>query len=49
MNVSYMFQLQSSHHHAVYVRNTKVNHTSSVYIQLKVVRGRLLSHTNNTI
>ena len=32
INGSYMFHLQSSYHQAVYVRNTKVNRTSVVYI-----------------
>jgi len=31
-NGSYKFQLQSSHHQAVYVRNTKGNHIPAVYI-----------------
>jgi len=32
INVSYMFQLQSSYHQAVYVRSTKGNHIPVVYI-----------------
>jgi len=42
---SYMFQLHSSHHQAVYVRFTKPNHIPAVYIQLKMICGRYLSIT----
>jgi len=35
-----MFQLQSSHHQAVYVRSIKGNHIPVVYIELKMVSRR---------
>jgi len=41
-----MFQLQCSHHQAVYVRNIIVNHIPAVYIQLKMISGRLPGLTN---
>jgi hypothetical protein len=40
INDSYMFQLHSSHHQAVYVRSIKGNHILSVHIKLKLVSGR---------
>jgi len=43
INGSYMFQLQSSHHQAVYVRSIKGYHISAVYILLKLISGRHLS------
>jgi len=41
-----MFQLQNSHHQAVYMRNIKANHIPLVYIQLKMISGRLPGLTN---
>jgi len=48
INDSYMFQLQSSPHRAVYVRSTTGNHISlpAVYIKLKLICGRYLSPTH---
>jgi hypothetical protein len=40
-----MFQLLSSHHHAVYVRSIKGNHITVVYIELKMISGRYLGPT----
>ena len=44
-NGSYMFQLQSSHHQAIYVRSIKGNYIPAVYIQLKMISGRYISLT----
>jgi hypothetical protein len=40
INGSYMFQLHSSHHQAVYVRRIKGNFIPVVYILLKMVSGK---------
>jgi len=40
-----MFQIQTSHQQAVYVRSMKENHIPVVYIKLKVISGRHLSLT----
>jgi hypothetical protein len=44
-NGSYIFQLQSSHQQAVYVRNTKGRHIPAIYIYLKIISGRYLGLT----
>jgi hypothetical protein len=44
-NGSYMFQLQSSHHQAVYVRSIKGNHIPVVYIQLQMIIERYFGLT----
>jgi len=36
INGHYIFQLQSSHHQAVYVRSKKGNHTPVVYMMLHI-------------
>jgi len=45
INGSYMFQLQSSHHQAVYMKSIQRNLTPVVYIQLNVYSGRHLDLT----
>jgi len=45
INGSYMFQLHSSNHQAVYVRSIKGNHIPVVYIKLKLISGRQPSLT----
>ena len=40
INGSYMFQLHSSHHQAVYVRSIRGNFIPAAYIRLKMIRGR---------
>jgi len=42
INGSYMFQLQSSHQQAVYVRNIKGKHIPVLYMWLKMISGRYL-------
>jgi len=49
INGSYMCQLHSRPHQAVYVGSIKVNHISAVYIQLKLICGRYLGLTNKRI
>jgi hypothetical protein len=48
-NSSYMFQLQRSHHEALYVRRINGNFIAVVYIWLKMISGRLLSLTNKGV
>jgi hypothetical protein len=42
INGRHMFQLQSSHHQAVFVRRIKGNHIPVVYIEFKMINGRYL-------
>jgi hypothetical protein len=49
INGSYMFQLQSSHHQAVYVRRIKGNFIPVVYILLKMICGSHLGLSYNGI
>jgi len=44
-NGSYMFQLQSSHHQAIYVRSIKGNHIPAVYIKLQMISERYFGLT----
>jgi len=44
-NGSYIYQLQSSHNQAAYVRSIKGNHISVAYIRLKFISGRYLGPT----
>jgi len=44
-NGSNMFQLQSSHHQAVYVTSIKGNYIPAVYIQLQMISGRYFGLT----
>jgi hypothetical protein len=44
-----MFQLQSSHHQAVYVRIIKRNHIPVVYIEIKMIKERHLGITHKGI
>ena len=44
-NGSYMFQLKSSHHQAVYVRSTKGNDIPAVYIKLQMISARYFALT----
>ena len=37
-----MFQPQSSHYQAVYIRNMKGNYIAEVYIWLHIIRGQAL-------
>ena len=48
-NSSYMFQLQSSHHQALYVRSIKGNFIPVVYISLKIIHGRQFGLTYKVI
>jgi len=45
INGSYIYQLQSSHNQAVYVRSIKENHISVAYKRLKLISGRYLGLT----
>jgi len=49
INGSYLIQLQSSHHQAVYVRNINGKFIAIVYIRLKIISGKLLRLTNKGI
>jgi hypothetical protein len=49
INGSYMFQLKSSHHQAVYVRSIKGSHIPVVYIYLKMINGTHLGLTYKDI
>jgi hypothetical protein len=40
-----MFQLQISHHQAVYLRSIKGNFIPAVYIELKMISGRYFGLT----
>ena len=42
---SYVCQLQSSQHQAVYVKSIKANHIPVVHTQLKMISGRYLGLT----
>jgi len=49
INGSYMFQLHSSHHQAVYVRSIREYFIAVDYVSLKMISGRYLGLTyNNT-
>ena len=45
INGSYIYQLQSSHNQAVYVRSIKGNHISVAYITLNLISGEYLGFT----
>ena len=45
INGSYMFQLHSSHHQAVYVRSIRGNFIPAAYIRLKLISGRYFGLT----
>jgi len=45
INGSYMFQLHSSHHQAVYVRSIRGNYIDVAYTRLKMISGRYLGLT----
>ena len=45
INGSYMFQLHSSHHQAVYVRSIRGNFIAVAYISLKLISGRYFGLT----
>jgi hypothetical protein len=42
INGRYIYQLQSSHNQAAYVRSIKGNHISVAYIRQKLISGRYL-------
>jgi len=41
INGNYIFQLQSSHYQAVYVRSIKRNYIPAAYIRLKLISGKV--------
>ena len=47
--IPYIYQLQSSHNQAVYVRSIKGNHIPVAYIRLKLNGGRYLGLTYKDI
>jgi hypothetical protein len=56
INGNYIFQLQSSHHQAVYIRSKQRNYIPVVYTLLQIISGQDLglkgtydSHTQNII
>ena len=49
INGSYMFRLQSSQHHAVYIGSIKGNYVPLVYIWLQMIIGRDVGPTCRSI
>jgi len=45
INGSYMYQVQSSHHHAVYIRSMEENYIPVVHILLQMISGKDLCLT----